>query len=271
MMKKFLSFLLALAMTLSCASFALADQLEDIKARGELIVGTEPLYAPFEFYAVDENGNEYATGFEIEMVRKIAADLGVELKLVDQGFASLIPSLMNGEFDLIVGGFLATDERKEVVDFGHPYQMGAQILVVREEDAEKYTTKESLLGKRIGAQVGALQQQIAEAQFPEPEYTHVLMDKVPVMLMDLDAGNIEGVLCAELVARMYLLKYDGLAISQVPVEYDSVGVSVAVNKKDNEALLEAINASIDDALESGLYDQWVDEAVALQLKMSEEE
>lgn len=274
-MKKLIALLLSLCLVLACSTAALADRLEDIQAKGKLIVGTEVLYAPFEFYATDADGNEYAAGFEMEMVRKIAADLGVEVELVDQSFASLITGLRNGDFDMIVGGFLATDERKQVVDFADPYRQGAQIMVVREADAETYTTKESLKGKIIGAQVGALQQTIAEEQFPEPEYEHLLLDKVPVLLMDLQAGNIDGVLCADLVAKMYLLKYDGLVISQVPVEYEDVGVSVAIRKSekddDNTSLLAAINASIHEALDSGEFERWVDEAVAQQAAMSAEE
>ena len=274
-MKKWIALMLSLCLSCSGVCVALADRLEDIKDKGKLVVGTEVLYAPFEFYATDEDGNEYAAGFEMEMVRKIAADLGVEVELVDQSFTSLITGLRNGDFDMIVGGFLATEERKEVVDFADPYRQGAQILVVREADLDTYTTKESLKGKIIGAQVGALQQTIAEEQFPEPDYNHLLLDKVPVLLMDLKAGNIDGVLCADLVAKMYMLKYDGLAISQVPIEYDDVGVSVAIRKSekgdDNATLLAAINASIHDALDSGEFDQWVDEAVALQAAMSAEE
>lgn len=274
-MKKLIALLLSLCLVLACSTAALADRLEDIQAKGKLIVGTEVLYAPFEFYATDADGNEYAAGFEMEMVRKIAADLGVEVELVDQSFASLITGLRNGDFDMIVGGFLATDERKQVVDFADPYRQGAQIMVVREADAETYTTKESLKGKIIGAQVGALQQTIAEEQFPEPEYEHLLLDKVPVLLMDLQAGNIDGVLCADLVAKMYLIKYDGLVISQVPVEYEDVGVSVAIRKSekddDNTSLLAAINASIHEALDSGEFARWVDEAVAQQAAMSAEE
>ena len=274
-MKKLIALLLSLCLVFACSTAALADRLEDIKAKGKLVVGTEVLYAPFEFYATDADGNEYAAGFEMEMVRKIAADLGVEVELVDQSFASLITGLRNGDFDMIVGGFLATDERKQVVDFADPYRQGAQIMVVREADAEVYTTKESLKGKIIGAQVGALQQTIAEEQFPEPEYEHLLLDKVPVLLMDLQAGNIDGVLCADLVAKMYLLKYDGLVISQVPVEYEDVGVSVTIRKSekddDNTTLLAAINASIHEALDSGEFERWVDEAVAQQAAMSAEE
>ena len=161
-MKKLIALLLSLCLVFACSTAALADRLEDIKAKGKLVVGTEVLYAPFEFYATYADGNEYAAGFEMEMVRKIAADLGVEVELVDQSFASLITGLRNGDFDMIVVGFLATDERKQVVDFADPYRQGAQIMVVREADAEVYTTKESLKGKIIGAQVGALQQTIAE-------------------------------------------------------------------------------------------------------------
>ena len=94
-MKKILGILLAMCMLTTLATSAMADKLDDIKAKGKLVVGSQVSFAPFEFYFPDENGQEYAAGFEMELARQIAADLGVELEIADQQFAGLITAWRN--------------------------------------------------------------------------------------------------------------------------------------------------------------------------------
>ena len=91
-MKKLCVWALAAMMTVG-ATGAMADHLDDIKAKGKLVVGSEVSFAPFEFYFVGEDGKEYEAGFEMELARQIAADIGVELEVSDQQFNGLIPAL----------------------------------------------------------------------------------------------------------------------------------------------------------------------------------
>ena len=156
----------------------------------KLVVGTQVSFAPFEFYFVDENGEEYAAGFEMELARQIAADLGVELEIADQQFAGLITALMAGEVDIVLAGMTATDERRQAVDFSETYYVGEQPFVVRAEDVEKYKTYDDIKGLVIGAQTGSIQQTIAEEQFPECEL--LLLPTVPTLLMELANGNVEA-------------------------------------------------------------------------------
>ena len=65
-MKKLCVWALAAMMTVG-ATGAMADHLDDIKAKGKLVVGSEVSFAPFEFYFVGEDGKEYEAGFEMEL------------------------------------------------------------------------------------------------------------------------------------------------------------------------------------------------------------
>ena len=194
-MKKLCVWALAAMMTIG-ATGAMADHLDDIKAKGKLVVGSEVSFAPFEFYFVGEDGKEYEAGFEMELARQIAADIGVELEVSDQQFNGLIPALQNGDVDLVLSGMTATEERKNAVDFSSTYYVGEQPIVVREADLGTYKTAEDLKGKTIGAQLATIQQTIAEEQFPDSEL--LLLPTVPTLLMELLNGNIEGVVCSEL-------------------------------------------------------------------------
>ena len=259
-MKKLCVLALAAMMTVG-ATGAMADHLDDIKAKGKLVVGSEVSFAPFEFYFVDENGQEYEAGFEMELARQIAADIGVELEVSDQQFNGLIPALQNGDVDLVLSGMTVTEERKNAVDFSSTYYVGEQPIVVREADVDVYKTAEDLKGKTLGAQLATIQQTIAEEQFPDSEL--LLLPTVPTLLMELLNGNIEGVVCSKIVATSYMNIYPGLAFSEVPVESNKNGVGVAVAKGDeNATLLAAVNETVERVVADGTYDGWVEKACA---------
>lgn len=259
-MKKITALVLAL-MLLAVSSCALADHLDDIKKSGKLVVGSEVSFAPFEFYMTGEDGKEYEAGFEMDLARQIAEDLGVELEVADQQFNGLITALQVGEVDLVISGMTATEERRNAVDFSDTYYVGEQPFVVREADVEKYKTYDDIKGKMVGAQLGTIQQTILETQFPECE--SLLLPKVPTLLMELLNGNIEGVICSRIVATSYMNIYDGLAFAEIPVDSNKNGVGVAVAKgDDNATLLAAVNATVERVVADGTYDAWVEKACA---------
>lgn len=260
-MKKLFCVLLAMLMLLSTAAIAQADHLEQIKEKGKLIVGAEVGFAPFEFYFTDEDGEEYAAGFEMELARQIASDIGVELEIADQAFTGLIPALQGGDVDMLISGLSATPERREVVDFSQTYYTGVLNIVVREADIDKYKTAEDVAGVTLGAQMGSIQQTALETQFTQSE--HLLLPKVPTLLMELLNGNVEGVVCTRVVAQSYMSVYEGLAFSEIPVDYQSSGVGVALKKgEDNETLMTLVNDTIERVNTDGTFKQWYDVACA---------
>ena len=264
-MKKITALVLALLL-LAVSACAMADHLDEIKKKGKLVVGSEVGFAPFEFYMTDENGKEYEAGFEMDLARQIAADLGVELEVADQQFNGLITALQVGEVDLVISGMTATEERRNAGDFSTTYYVGEQPFVVREADVEKYKTYDDIKGKMVGAQLGTIQQTILETQFPECE--SLLLPKVPTLLMELLNGNIEGVICSRIVATSYMNIYDGLAFAEIPVDSNKNGVGVAVAKgDDNATLLAAVNETVERVVADGTYDAWVDEACALNAEL----
>ena len=259
-MKKVLSLAIVLMMVLSAA--AMADTLSDIKERGTLIVGANVEFPPYEFYWTNpETGAEELAGFDMDLARGIAQELGVEIQVNDQAFSGLVTALSVGEMDMVISGLAIKPERLEVVDFSDPYFAGDQILLVRSEDFDAYKTDADLKGKRVGAQLGSLQQGILEDQFAKSE--PLLLDKPSVLALELLQGNIDGWLITDLVAKQYMVVYpDTFQISEVPVNYDSsAGIGVAVAKGDNASLLEIVNNYIARVHEDGTWDKWMDDAI----------
>ena len=171
---------------------------------------------------------------------------------------------------MIISGLSIKPDRLEVVDFTNPYYGGTQIMLVRKDSLDKYKTPENFASLTIGAQTGSLQQGIAETQFASAQT--MLLDRVPLLVKELQQGTVEGVLLTDNVAMTYTTLYpDELAISEVPVFYESPGVGVAVAKGDNESFLELANAYIARIKEDGTFDTWLQEAVALNANLVKDE
>ena len=262
-MKKLFALLTALVMILS-VSVVSADQLSDIQAKGVLEVGANVDFMPYEFYWTNpDTGEEELAGFDMARAKGIADKLGVKLELKDQAFAGLVTALSANEMDMVISGLAIKPERLEVVDFSDPYFSGEQILLVRAEDYDTLKTVDDMAGKKIGAQLGSLQQGILEEQFSNAG-EQILLEKIHILALELDQGNIDGWLITDLVAKQYMAVYPGrFKISEVPVNYDSsAGIGVAVPKGDNESLLKVVNEYIAEIKADGTFDAWVDEAAA---------
>lgn len=260
-MKKLFALLTALVMILS-VSVVSADQLSDIQAKGVLEVGANVDFMPYEFYWTNpDTGEEELAGFDMALAKGIADKLGVKLELKDQAFAGLVTALSANEMDMVISGLAIKPERLEVVDFSDPYFAGEQILLVRAEDYDTLKTVDDMAGKKIGAQLGSLQQGILEEQFSNAG-EQILLEKIHILALELDQGNIDGWLITDLVAKQYMAVYPGrFKISEVPVNYDSsAGIGVAVPKGDNESLLKVVNEYIAEIKADGTFDAWVDEA-----------
>ena len=246
------------------------NQLERIKKNGELVIGAEVRFAPYEFYYKNpETGKEELAGFEMKIAQGLADKLGVELKISDQAFSGLTTALLGGEIDLLISGLGITDARKETIDFSEPYFFGNQVLLVRAEDVDKYKTPEDLKGCTIAAKTGSIHQGIAENQFPESKL--MLLDQTGLLVAELRQDTVDAVLVTDNAVFAYLKLYPELAISEVHVEYPVLGVGVGVRKGDNAELIEFINGYLKEIQENGTLEKWIDEAVNQSAEMLAQE
>ncbi|MEG1801389.1 MAG: transporter substrate-binding domain-containing protein, partial [Oscillospiraceae bacterium] len=141
------------------------------------------------------------------------------------------------------------------VDFSDFYYTGGQNLIIKADKLDTYTTIESLDGKSIGAQKGSTQQKIAEAQFPKA--TMSLMPKIPMLVIDLQNGNLDGVLADKVTAEQYVKLNKDLALAKVEikVEEEENGSSIAV-MKGNSDLINSLNEFIKAKTDDGSIGKW---------------
>lgn len=155
-MKKLTAFALALAMALgllsgcgssnSDSNTPSGDDASDA-AKTKLVVATSPDFPPFESL----EGGE-VVGIEVDILKKVAEKMGMELDLQQMDFDSVIPGVQAGKFDVGMSGITVTDKRKENVDFSSVYFMAAQAIVVTADSG--ITGKADLEGKKVSVQTG---------------------------------------------------------------------------------------------------------------------
>ncbi len=236
-----------------------ATLLEQIKANGKLVVGTEAQYAPYEFKDLDAN----FAGCDMWLAQQIADSLGVELEVVDMAFDGIIPAVQSGQVDLGIAAFTNTPERAKEIDFSDLYETSAQLLIVKAGNADTYATKEALAGQKVGAQKGTIQSQLIQSALPDSELFE--LEKYPALALEVQNGNIAGLVVDQAVGESLVATSNGaLEVSNFAftAEEASFGKSVVI-AKGNEDLVAAVNEVINKAIADGSYQQAYDEAVEL--------
>ena len=233
--------------------------LEQIKAKGKLVVGTEAQYAPYEFKDLDAN----FVGCDMWLAQQIADSLGVELEIVDMSFAGIIPAVQSGQVDLGIAAFTNTPERAEEIDFSNLYETSAQLLIVKTGNADTYSTKEALAGQKVGAQKGTIQSQLIQSALPDSELFE--LEKYPALALEVQNGNIAGLVVDQAVGESLVANSNcELEVSnfEFSAEEASFGKSVVI-AKGNEDLVAAVNEVVNKVTSDGSYQAAYDEAVAL--------
>ncbi|TDL93424.1 transporter substrate-binding domain-containing protein [Macrococcus brunensis] len=232
------------------------DQLDVIKKRGELRVGLSADYAPYEFERTVNGKREYV-GIDIELAKKIAKDLGVELKIVNMQFDSLLGSLKTGKIDVIISGMSPTPERKKEVDFTDEYMQVKQRMVVQKKNQQKLKTVEDFKGKGVAAQKQTTQEELAQTELPESNLTS--LTRLPEAIMSLNTGKVDGVIMEGPVADAYLSQNTQLAYSDLEFGNADKGTAIAL-PKDSPKLLDALNASIKEVNDQKLIEGYKEKA-----------
>ena len=228
---------------------------------GTLTVATSPDFAPYEFYALDENKEPQLAGVDMDLAQYIADYLGLTLEVIPMDFDGTIMELQNGNVDLGMAGYSPDPDRAEVMDFSDIYITGGQSFVCIQGNEDKFPSLEAANNPEysIGAQVGSIQAGLAKENTPDADI--VELSKVPDIIAELLTGKLDGAFIETMVAESYATQYPELSLV-LEVPYDAEGSVVGVTK-GNTALLEGVNRAIAAAKEDGSFEQYVVEAMEL--------
>ncbi len=268
-MKKIIAITLALIMALSLFAGCVADEpaaagkntykLKTVK-EGYLTVITSPDYAPYEFYALDKDGNPSLAGFDMALAKYIADYLGLTLEVVPMDFNGIVGEMAAGTADLAIAGLSPDPDRETAMDFSDMYYEGKQAFITTNAKASLFTDLASTnkAEYQIAAQTGTIQNELAAQYSPDAQLVNLV--KATDIIAELMSGKIDGAYVEWDVAAAYSVNYPDLKIlCEVP--YDAEGNVIGVNK-GNADLLKYVNEALNKCVADGDFAQFV--ATALE-------
>lgn len=224
-----------------------AAEVDTIKP-GTLVVGVDVPYPPLE----QGRPPDYE-GFEIELVNKIAEELGLEREYKDTGFDTIFRDLAQDKFDIVIAGTTILPERERVVDFSDPYFLNEQSLLVKK--GGDIRTIDDLAGKTVGVQKGTTGDTYAKKNADADDLR--AYPEIDDAFNALRAGQIDGVIFDLIGTREAARTLEDLEVAET---YDTDEVLAMSFAEDNDALREAANEIIAELKQDGfiaeLYEKW---------------
>lgn len=248
---------LVIVALISTVVSAHADQLAKVKNTGELVIGTEMQFAPFDFI---ENGQE--KGFNKDFFDEVGKELGVKVRSIDLPWASVLPGLEAGKFDIVGGPVTLTKARMERYEFTLPIAEGTVALLKRAGDTSVKQSAD-VAGKVVGggkgsAQLDQLKQYVAS--LPGKTEVREYVDNNQAYA-DLAAGRIAAVgNSLPNIAYVAHQRPDTFAVVQPAFGPKVYSAYLGRKDGDSKSLIDAIDQVIvkmhDDGRLSALQKKW---------------
>jgi len=142
--------------------------IEDILKAGELKVGFESGYMPFEM--TDKTGS--FVGFDIDMAKEMAKAMGVKFVPVNTAWDGIIPALLTKKFDIIMSGMTVTQERNLKINFAEPYIVVGQTVIINKKHAGKIKSYKDLNDAKyiVTSKLGTTGEQSVKRMIPKAQY-----------------------------------------------------------------------------------------------------
>lgn len=210
---------------------AAAADVKTVK-EGVLTMATNATFPPYEYY----EGNEIV-GIDVEIAEAIAKKLGLELKVEDMEFNSIIIAVTQGKADLGLAGMTVMEERLDAVNFSDSYATGIQAIIVPEDSDIQGV--DDLNGKKIGVQLSTTGDIYAKEDFGEENVE--AYNKGADAVMALKQGKVDAVIIDNQPALAFVKDAEGLKVLDTQYKVEDYAAAIA---KDNEGLLAAVNSAL---------------------------
>jgi His/Glu/Gln/Arg/opine family amino acid ABC transporter permease subunit len=209
-------------------------------------------YPPFSMY--DSHGN--LAGFDVDVSKAIADKLDKKLILIATQWDAILPGLLTGKYDVIIGSMAVTKERSKKVNFSDPYYESGAQLFIHKRSANSIKSINDCTDKRIGVVLGETFAQFLRNKHPGIE--RVTYKSTVDIFNDLDNGRISGFVSDKLLG-MYQIKKSKRKFIPTGELLFKEQMAIPVNK-NNKILLQEVNKALSEMRESGelqqLFDKW---------------
>ena len=233
------------------ATPAAADRLDEVKARGKLIVGVSDTTPPFSF---KKPGETTVIGYDLDVVQAVAKRLGLAVETVSLSSAERVPMIQNGKIDFAATSMTRTPERLKEIDFSYIYFVTPHAVIVRKATARGRCS--SWLTEAASASTWTRRRR----KEVEPSVEIVYVRDDAVAFAALKDGGVDAFPTDESVLRA-IVQQDGHPDDYLflPDFAKSRNVGFALNK-DEPRFKDAVNRALLDVEASGeaarIFDAW---------------
>ncbi len=212
------------------------------------VVGTDAAYAPFESQVP---GGEIV-GFDIDVVKAVAAKAGMEVKFVNTPWEGIFKTLDTGERDMVVSAVTITDERKLTMEFSAPYFNANQLIAVKQDS--KVSKFDDLKPLKVGVQTGTTGDEVVQKLMGKTSTNIKRFESTPLALKELEAGGVNAVVADNGVVQHYIANNPVAkfkSVSDASFTPEQYGIAM---KKGNTELQKKINDALAAIKADGSYD-----------------
>ena len=203
--------------------------LEKIIRKGVLRVGMD-IFVP---WAMKDKKGELI-GFEIDVARQLAKDMGVKIEFVPTKWSGIIPALITGKFDVIIGGMSVTPQRNLKINFTQPYYYSDQALLANKKLTQGFKLDDFNSPQvTIAARLGSTAAIAAKQHFPKAVIR--LFDDEPAAVQEVRNGKVHAMVSAQPLPAHTALDYPDTLVSY-DVTLAREPISFGVRKGDVDTL-----------------------------------
>lgn len=252
-------FLAAAAAPTSADDIELAKKstIEEILKNGELRVGFESGYMPFEM--TDKTGN--FVGFDIDMAKEMAKAMNVKFVPVNTAWDGIIPALLTKKFDIIMSGMTVTQERNLKINFAQPYIVVGQTVIIHKKHEGKIKSYKDLNDPKyiVTSKLGTTGEQSVKRLIPKAQYKSFeeeVTAGMEVVTGKADAFVYDLPFCVVFMAQQG--KTGQLVFLDKPFTYEPLAWAVRKGDPDFLNWLDHFLAQVkNDGRYDRIYDKWI--------------
>jgi polar amino acid transport system substrate-binding protein len=208
-----------------------ASTIETIKKRGVLKVGMD-IFQPWAMK--DKNGK--LIGFEIDVATRLAEDMGVKVEFLPTAWSGIIPALLTGKFDVIIGGMGITPQRALQVNFTQPYEFSGMGIVAHKKLAAGFDSLEDFNKPEVQIAVKLGTTAAAAAKKFMPQAKLRMFDTEPQAYQELRNGNVHAVVGNAPRPAYEAVDYSETLFLPVKETFTKEPIGFAIRKGDPDTL-----------------------------------
>ncbi|MDD4731996.1 MAG: transporter substrate-binding domain-containing protein [Desulfovibrio sp.] len=205
--------------------------LEQVMRRGVLKVG----FSTFVPWAMKDKDGDFV-GFEIDVARRLAADMGVRVQFVPTKWDGIIPALLSGKFDIIIGGMGITPSRNLKVNFSDPYEFTGMSIVADKKLAQDMDTLEAFNAPdvTVAVRLGTTAEKAAKNFLPKANLRQ--FGDEAASIQELLNGKAHCLVASNPLPRNLAARYPDRLFVPLKDDFTKEPIGVAVRKGDPDFL-----------------------------------